>query len=206
MKRKYLLGFLLALVIILPACSSSEVESQEQIQVFEIELSSAQNDYLKPEVVLLESDEVILDGYKAKLVGAQFNKATDDIMLDSQMGGGLVNESFEDGTGRGFAIGFMNSSNSEIEKMDAYLALYFEFIFEADNISQRDSVKPELELYVTDNQGAELVEIYNSLEDAYVNVESPYSVMLYKGYYDSSEFNINVNDKIYNLQTEILMQ
>ena len=57
---------------------------------------------------------------------------------------------------------------------------------------------------ITDDQGQELEFIYNSLDEDYINIDAPFSVMLFKAYYDSKALNISINGTEYHLFTDLL--
>lgn len=105
---------------------------------------------------------------------------------------------------RGFSIGFNNSANKEIAKKDGYLSLYLKFEMDSDKPDQRDSVIPDFKLLSSDNKGDKLDLIYDSNEDKYINLSKPYSVVMFKTYYDAQTFNITIHDTTYVIKSEII--
>lgn len=98
----------------------------------------------------------------------------------------------------GFDIGFKNS-DAEVEKRDSYLILTIKFLVD-DNVSQRDSIIPEMRIEAYDNVGDEVILIHNSMEDNYIQVDNPYGVFVFKLFNDTEFVNFKFDDTEYRLK------
>ncbi len=204
-REKALMGFFVCLVlfiiglIISPSPSNQSTNTDSDILEIILEKTTGNNEFLKEDVTLIKENPIEIDTYKLSIVGVKFDISSGDSVKDATfVGDGLANETFEDGTERGFQIGFENSK-AEVKNKDAYLSLYFKFDLDKENISQRDSIIPKFKIKVKDNKGDNGVLIYNSQKNKYIDTKSPYSVMLFKVFSDSEEFDIIIDDIVFKL-------
>lgn len=180
----------------LSANKNSKVEDySEDISLDKI---TGKNDYLKDSVILLEENAVNMGSYKVSIAGFKVESSTGDSIEDTFAGDGLIDETFDESTGRGFQIGFENTK-AEVKNRDGYLSLYLKFGYYEDDIAQRDSIIPKIKIEVRDNKNDKGMLIYNSQKDKYIDLKSPYGVMLYKIYLDSEELEIIIGDAIFTL-------
>jgi len=137
------------------------------------------------------------DGYSMQMIGAQLNKSSGDVLKDVQVvGTGLSREAFDDATARGFAFGFKNSSNSEIEKKDLYLSVYVRYVL-PDGAGQRESVIPQTEYSAVDDRGEPVDFIYLSNEGDYIDTDYPYGVIVFKTFDDTQSVRLDLNGTFY---------
>lgn len=173
-------------------------------QINEITIQKNKTKNLKSSVVQTETVPVNCGNYTVSIVGVTFNKSSGDVFKDVlNIGTGLKN-SDDDSFSFGFDMGFMNSSDKEIANKNAYLCIYFKYAFNDKNTAQRDSVIPNMEITVIDDQGDAFSLIHNSIKDKYINVSYPYSVIIFKGFYDSKYAYININNTKYKLDLSIV--
>lgn len=138
------------------------------------------------------------DEYCCFIVGAIFEKSTGDATKDIlQISDGLQ-QSFDDGVSMGFDIGFKSSVSAEVENMDAYLSFFMQFV-PVNITSPRDSVIPSMSYYAKDDQGANFEPIHFTHDDKYIDLEYPYGMILFKGYYDSESATITINNRIFTV-------
>ena len=154
---------------------------------------------LKDSVVLLEPTEIVQDTFRCYVIGANFDKASGDSGQDAVYVGNGLNETFDDGLSKGMDIGFYNAADAKIENMDAYLSLYVQFVPDASITSQRDSFIPEMKMSAEDDQGDALRLIHYSHKDQYVNLEYPYGLILFKGYYDATQIDVIIDKTIFTI-------
>ena len=204
-RKKALTGFFVCLtlfivgLLISPSSSDEFINTDSDMPEITLKKTTGNNEFLKEDVALIKENPIEIDTYKLSIVGTKFDISSGDSVKDvTFVGDGLVNETFEDGTERGFQIGFENSK-AEVKNKDAYLSLYLKFDLHKEDISQRDSIIPKFKIKVKDNKGDNGVLIYNSQKDKYIDTKSPYSVMLFKVFSDSEQFDIIIDDVVFKL-------
>lgn len=178
-------------------CSSGKSEIPDEPIILTVD-TQLHDDNISDDVPLFLTDPVPCGDCYASIVGITFTPSSGDAVEDSMQVGNGLDAAFVDGTGKGFDIGFMNASNEEVAKRDAYLCLYLKYSF-SEEVSQRDSVIPDMKLKVTDHEDEPLIMIHDSMEDTYVNVNYPYGIIILKGYADSQYLTIEMNDVLYQL-------
>lgn len=197
--------FFALFVMSIPSVNDEKIADDIKIDdtIITLEKTTGSNEFLKDDIILLQDNSVNMDSYKLSIVGFRVDSSTGDPIKDAFIGDGLVNETFDESVERGFQIGFENSK-AEVKNKDEYLSLYFKFTFNDNDITQRDSIIPKFKIKVKDDKDDECVLIYNSQKDKYIDLNSPYGVMLYKTFSDSQEFEISIDDNVFILNKLIL--
>lgn len=200
MKRKVIFLLILLVVMFLTGCASSEKDKGEVIET--IVLNADKKENLKNEVIQCKANDVDCGDYSVSMVGFTFNKSSGDAIKDLQaIGTGLVEDN--NSVSRGFDFGFKNSSDKEIAKKDAYLCIYLKYSFKKP-ITQRDSVISKITTDVTDNLNQKLSFIHNSIQGKYINIDYPYQLIVYKGFYDTKNVIIILNQTKFKLDIDKL--
>lgn len=176
----------------------SESEEKTKDQSITLEKITGSNDFLKNDIMLLKENSVDMDSYKVSIVGFKIDSSSGDPIEDAFAGEGLSNETFDESVDRGLHIGFQNSK-AEVKNRDEYLSLYLKFAFNEKNITRRDSIIPKFKIKVKDEKDDECILVYNSHKDKYIDLNSPYVVILYKTFSDSQEFEILIDDNVFIL-------
>ncbi|NLY45385.1 MAG: hypothetical protein GX053_05285 [Tissierella sp.] len=190
---------LFIIVFFISSCSSDEsINIDSDVLEITLEKVTGSNDFLKDNVILLKEVPIDFESYNLSIVGARYDISSGDATEDTFVGDGLVNETFEDSVGRGFQIGFENSK-AEVKNRDGYLSLYLKFGFEDEDMSQRDSIIPRFNIEVRDDKDDDCVLVYNSQKDKYINLNSPYAVLIFKTFSDAEQFKITIDNFIFIL-------
>ena len=174
MKKSYKYLFILSCLFLsmtlLNGCSSfnkgfqaEQKSTSNQILELTVDKGKTNKENLRESVVLLNSTPIHYGEYDATIVGATFNKSMGDAVKDvGFVGNGLIKESTEDSTSRGYKLGFYNSSDAEISKKNAYLSIYLKLQLTNKKATQRDSVIPKLTISGKDDKKDGLNLIYYS--------------------------------------------
>lgn len=80
-----------------------------------------------------------------------------------------------------------------------HLSFHLKFDLNKKDARQRDSIIPKVKIKVRDNKGDNGVLIYNSQKNKYIDIKSPYAVMLFKIFSDSEGFDIIIDDIVFKL-------
>ena len=201
MFRKRASSFFVAIAIMLSftvGCSSGDTTKQDNEPIILTASAELHDENIAGDVPLFSTEPVSCGDCSVSIVGITFTKSSGDAVQDAMLIGNGLDTAFVDATKRGFDIGFMDSSNKEVAKRDAYLCLYLKYSF-AGEASQRDSVIPDLDVTVTDHENEQFILIHNSMDETYVNVDYPYGIIILKGYSDSEHVMIKLNDVCYQL-------
>ena len=192
---------LILLVCLTLSCASGCISETKSVKTHSVTTDNAVHtisinpdgrENLAKTVTLVKSDMVDCNDYNVSMVGMTFDKSSGNAIRDAMnIGTGLNTDTKS--VDRGFDIGFKNSSDKEIEKKDAYLCLYLKFTFDSAEVSQRNSVIPDVKVSIKDDQGEEFSLIHYSMKDTYVDTNYPYGLMMFKGFYDSKFAYITIN-------------
>lgn len=202
MLKKYIVWGLIFVMMILFAggCSPQEPAMQNEPIVLCAD-SELQDSNIAGNVPLFSTEPVPCGDCYVSIAGITFTKSSGDVLQDTMQIGTGLDSNFVDSTERGFDIGFMHSANKEVAKRDAYLCLYLRYSF-SEEVSQRDSVILDVDLSVKDHMDEPFILIHNSMKDTYVNLDYPYGILIWKGYFDSEYLLIEMNDVLYRLDLE----
>lgn len=162
----------------------------------EIAITSERDSALREEATAFEPIEYTKDNLIYTLIGADYGT------LDSHVGMSLnTEESFSNAFGIGFAKGL---NEKKLASRDRKIAIYFKITPDSSVTSPRDVPEAQnIDVKITDNQGEELFELYDSVKEQTVTLEKPsYGVIVFAGYSDSEYFIIELNGKKYKIIAE----
>lgn len=188
-------------------CSSKSMEKkavEEKNNTVELSRANKKDKKLVASIPQFDSIPAKGDNCMVSVVGAELIKSTGDVVKDATIVGNGIKGTSDDAIQKGYDMGFMETSDKEVSKRDAYLCLYIKYGFEKEDVSQRDSVIPKYDIEVSDDKDDVLVLIHNSMKENYIDMDCPYGIVILKGYYDAKTYKIHIGDTVYLLDTELL--
>ncbi|MBU5428443.1 hypothetical protein KQI41_18800 [Tissierella pigra] len=150
-------------------------------------------------IPLLKDTVVEAGDFSFKVLEYYLIKSENDAIKDSVNIYEKINNTTVDSTQLGFDIGFQGSK-AEVSKRDSYLLLTLDYNPDKNEILQRDSVIPKMNIKAVDNEDDNVILLHNSMDNKYIQVENPIGVLVFKIFGDAEEVNFKFNGEKYLLK------